>query len=56
MSKSKASYYTFVELLKIIKFREPRGLFDKVYNISSNNHSSHIILKPNITQNNVMTN
>ena len=35
---------------KIIKFREPHGLFENVL-ISSYAHNNRIILKPNITHN-----
>ena len=42
--------HTFIEMFKIIKFREPRGLFEKIL-ISSNDYNNRIILKPNITHN-----
>ena len=42
--------HTFIEMFKIIKFREPRGLFEYVL-ISTNDHNNRIILKPNITHN-----
>ena len=44
--------HTFIEMFKIIKFREPRGLFENVL-ISSNDYNNRIILKPNITHNNL---
>ena len=47
--------HTFVETFKVLKFREPRGLLDKM-NLLSNNHNSHIILRPYITHNSLMTN
>ena len=46
--------HTFVELFKIIKFREPRGLFDKIL-ISCNDHNNRMILKPKIVNNNIPT-
>ena len=42
--------HTFIELFKIIKFREPRGLFEKI-SITSNDHNNRILLKPNIVHN-----
>ena len=37
--------HVFVELFKIIKYREPRGIFDNI-SISGNDHNNRIILKP----------
>ena len=50
-------YYknVFLEIFKVIKFREPRGLFDEIL-ITSNNHNNRIVLKPNATCNNQPTN
>ena len=35
--------HTFIEMFMIIKFREPRGLFEKIL-ISSNYYNNRIIL------------
>ena len=40
--------HTFIEMFKIIKSREPRGLFKKIL-VFCNDHNNRILLKPNIT-------
>ena len=45
--------HVFLEMFKIVKHREPRGLFDKVL-ITPNNRNNHVILKPDITDNKLL--
>ena len=47
--------HTFLEIFKIIKHREPRGIFDKI-KVSTNNRNNQILLKPNITDNKLLIN
>ena len=42
--------HTFIEIFKILKVREPRGLFENVL-ISSNNRNNRMVLNPNIKNN-----
>ena len=44
--------HVFIEIFKIIKFREPRGLFENIF-ICSNDHNNRIILKPIIKHNKI---
>ena len=47
-----SSYYKhiFIKMFKILKFREPRGLFEKVL-IRSNNRNNRMVLNPIIKNN-----
>ena len=44
--------HIFIEMFKILKFREPRGLFEKVL-IRSNNRNNRMVLNPNVKNNNI---